>query len=662
MATGYTGADVAIAYRTARDHLDDIVRLAGLVFARSAASDPAAAATLDLELVDLAEIIEARMAACSAPLPLDRLRTAFQLEATEQRCVWLALAYAVSMDVRVASGCADGLSLEVFDRIVYGSPRVRDRFAAELGMHGRLLRYGLLELDERSPGPRFGRIARIPDAIVELAYGSDRLADDVAGFAAFAEPPTDELLVDPEADHAVRRLLRGHVDTSRGPVPILRGPEGAGKRSLLASIAVGLDARALVVDCRALPAEIGALVALQREAILHRAVLVLANGEAVVGRQQLATLVDSLLRTYPGPLAVTAGPELTSSILPARGTMFVELRVPPEADRQRLWSRKVELPPDLAAKAAARYRLTAGQIARAAAVIRTRSGSIDLAAVHEGVRAAMDDRLAGLGTRIVWDQKWEDLVLPDDSLDELRELIARVRHRRLVVDEWGFGKKVAKGLGLAALFSGPPGTGKTMAAGLVANELGLDLYAVDLSRMVSKYIGETEKNLAQVFDAAEAGHAILLFDEADSLFSKRTEVKSSVDRYANLEVNYLLQRMEAFSGIAILTTNFDTAIDDAFRRRLSYRIAFPLPEEDERARLWRAVIPTGALGSAIDFNALASRFAMSGGYIKNAALRAAFLAAAAGTKIEMSHLQRAATSEYAAMGKVMSMRGNGSGL
>jgi SpoVK/Ycf46/Vps4 family AAA+-type ATPase len=277
--------------------------------------------------------------------------------------------------------------------------------------------------------------------------------------------------------------------------------------------------------------------------------------------------------------------------------------------------------------------------------------------VQAGVRSVVDDKLSLLGVRIQWRQRWDDLVLPDDSLDELREMIGRVRHRRQVIDEWGFGDKVGKGLGVAALFSGPPGTGKTMAAGLVAGELGLDLYQVDLSRMVSKFVGETEKNLAQVFDAAETGHAVLLFDEADSLFAKRTEVKSSVDRYANLEVNYLLQRMESFTGITILTTNFDAAIDEAFRRRLAFRIAFPLPEADERRRLWQTVIPARALSDDVDFDDLADRYAMSGGYIKNAALRAAFLAAGDGVSIAMRHLTRAAGAEYASMGKVMTQQG-----
>ena len=188
----------------------------------------------------------------------------------------------------------------------------------------------------------------------------------------------------------------------------------------------------------------------------------------------------------------------------------------------------------------------------------------------------------------------------------------------------------------------------------LADALQLDLYQVDLSKVVSKWVGETEKNLGELFDAAEAGHAILLFDEADSLFAKRTQVQSSNDRYANLEVNYLLQRMEAFAGIVILTTNHDAAIDEAFRRRLSLRVDFPVPEPDERERLWRALLPAeAALGPDIDYPALADRYEMTGGYIKNAALRAAFLAADEDAPIAMRHLDRAARAEYQAMGKVV---------
>jgi SpoVK/Ycf46/Vps4 family AAA+-type ATPase len=273
--------------------------------------------------------------------------------------------------------------------------------------------------------------------------------------------------------------------------------------------------------------------------------------------------------------------------------------------------------------------------------------------VHAGLRGAMEEKLSALGTRVTWSQRFDELVLPADLLDGLREFVARVKHRRQVYEHWGFAKKLAKGLGLSALLSGPPGTGKTMVAGVIAGQLGLDLYQIDVSRLMSKYIGETEKNLAKVFDAAETGHAILLFDEADSLFAQRGEVRSSVDRYANLEVNYLLQRMEHFSGISILTTNLAGSIDPAFRRRLSFSLEFPMPERDEREQLWRRHLPSAAiLEGKIDYRLLADRFEMAGGHIRNAVLRAAFLAADEGRGIGHRHLQRAAELEYQSMGKI----------
>jgi SpoVK/Ycf46/Vps4 family AAA+-type ATPase len=334
-----------------------------------------------------------------------------------------------------------------------------------------------------------------------------------------------------------------------------------------------------------------------------------------------------------------------------------------------LWRRFLppEAPPAVARWAAERYRLTPG-IIRSAATAATRRNEArgglttrgGLAAeltgpdLHDAVRGVLDAKLTTLGTRLAWRQTWDDLVLPDDAVDDIVEFVSRVRHRRLVYETWGMARKVAKGMGLSALFSGPPGTGKTMVAGLIAQELGLDLYQIDLSKVVSKWIGETEKNLGELFDAAEAGHALLLFDEADSLFAKRTQVNTSNDRYANLEVNYLLQRLEAFTGIVILTTNHDTTIDDAFRRRLSLRIEFAMPAPPERERIWRAMLTEGpALAPDLDLASLAHRFEMSGGYIRNAALRAAFLAANDGTPITMPHLLRAARAEYQAMGKVV---------
>jgi SpoVK/Ycf46/Vps4 family AAA+-type ATPase len=228
-----------------------------------------------------------------------------------------------------------------------------------------------------------------------------------------------------------------------------------------------------------------------------------------------------------------------------------------------------------------------------------------------------------------------------------------VRERTRILERWGYARHLGLSRGVSALFSGEPGTGKTMAASVVASELGLELVRIDLSAVVSKYVGETEKNLAKIFDEAQDAHAMLLFDEADSLFGKRTELKSAQDRFANLEVNYILQRMETFDGVSVLTTNAESAIDPALQRRLNFRIRFPEPEVEERARLWKQLLPPAAgLGEA-DFTGLAERFDMTGGYIKNAVVRAAVIAARAGRALAADDLWTGAHHEYVEMGKVM---------
>jgi SpoVK/Ycf46/Vps4 family AAA+-type ATPase len=269
------------------------------------------------------------------------------------------------------------------------------------------------------------------------------------------------------------------------------------------------------------------------------------------------------------------------------------------------------------------------------------------------IRQTRDVRLARYAYRVARLASWSSVVLPPDILDSLRELVARVRHGRQVYETWGMNRTVTTARGLTALFQGPPGTGKTLVAGVVARELGLDLYQVDLSKVMSKWIGETERNLATIFDAAEDGQVVLLFDEADSLFAKRTEVRSSNDRYANLEVNYLLQRLDSFEGIAILTTNSGNTIDQAFKRRLSFRLSFPFPDEETREQLWRAHLPPELpIGGPLTLDTLARKYQLSGGYIRNACLRAAFLAAQEETLLHQHHLERAVALEFAELGKL----------
>jgi SpoVK/Ycf46/Vps4 family AAA+-type ATPase len=249
-----------------------------------------------------------------------------------------------------------------------------------------------------------------------------------------------------------------------------------------------------------------------------------------------------------------------------------------------------------------------------------------------------------MAQRIVPCATWDDLILPDLQKNTLRQLAAQVRHRMKVYETWGFAEKGQRGLGVSALFTGVSGTGKTMAAEVLARELRLDLYRIDLSAVVSKYIGETEKNLKQVFDGAEEGGVLLLFDEADALFGRRSEVRDSHDRYANIEIGYLLQRMEAYQGLAILTTNLRSSMDTAFQRRLRFTVNFLFPDAAHREAIWRKVFPAATPTEGLDAKKLA-QLNVTGGNIRNIALNAAFLAAEAGTPVGMANLVEAARLE-----------------
>jgi ATPases of the AAA+ class len=268
----------------------------------------------------------------------------------------------------------------------------------------------------------------------------------------------------------------------------------------------------------------------------------------------------------------------------------------------------------------------------------------------EACRAQARPRMEDLAQRIEPSASWEDLVLPEMQSQTLKAVIAHVRQRVKVYEGWGFAKKGGRGLGISALFAGPSGTGKTTAAEVMAQELNLDLYRIDLSSVVSKYIGETEKNLRRVFDAAETGGAILLFDEADALFGKRSDVKDSHDRHANIEVSYLLQRMEAYRGLAILTTNLKGALDSAFLRRIRFVVQFPFPDATQRAEIWRRIFPKEMPLEGVDVNKLA-KLSVSGGNIRNIAMNAAFLAADSNEAVTMKHLLNAARSESMKMEK-----------
>ena len=292
------------------------------------------------------------------------------------------------------------------------------------------------------------------------------------------------------------------------------------------------------------------------------------------------------------------------------------------------------------------HRLTFDQMHRVASARDASGGDIDAA-----VRRLASGRLEQLTRRIKPTRGWNDIVLSPDRMQALHGIVDRYRMATTVYDEWGFSAQPSRGL--VALFSGPSGTGKTLAAEIIAGALGLDVFKLDLSSVVSKYIGETEKNLEQIFDAASAANMVLFFDEADSLFGKRSEVKDARDRYANIEVSYLLQRLETYDGLVVMATNFEKNVDEAFLRRIHARVAFTLPGVEERAVIWRQNLPPGAPTDEVDVEWLASTFELSGGMIRNAAVQAAFAAATAGSPITMAAAVQGVASELRKMGRLL---------
>jgi AAA+ superfamily predicted ATPase len=337
---------------------------------------------------------------------------------------------------------------------------------------------------------------------------------------------------------------------------------------------------------------------------------------------------------------------------PAAGAYVVDLRAPDHAERERLWREAVD--PDLAGRLATRFTFTEGQIAEALERARLDAAlserELDGDFVWAAARRQGEHALGHLAALVTPAFTLDDLVLDEETDSKLRELVSHVALQHVVLDAWGFRRRLPRGQGVAALFSGPPGTGKTTAAEAIARELDQDLYRIDLSAVVSKYVGETEKNLAAAFDEAERGSAVLFFDEADALFGKRTEVRDAHDRYANLEVAYLLQRVETFTGLVLLATNRQAAIDEAFLRRLRFVVRFEAPDAALRRRLWERSFPAEARLGALDFEALASA-ELTGGNIQASALAAAYLAAANGGVITREHVEHALAREYDKLGR-----------
>jgi len=551
------------------------------------------------------------------------------------------------------------LTIDLILDIVY-RPRVRElaRAAAlahlDLAPHGRLRRLRYLVVDGVESRTALAQGIRLHPRLTSWLVGQEEIDADLSALARLHQPIDPPGESDPESlATVVAAFQRG------GRLILVEGPPEVGRELLLQFAAARLGRPLLVVGGRGLGPD--RLVSAFREATLQRALLAFRDGAEALEGENLHRLRDCL-QVYGGTVAVIGNGRVAPILSMLRPTTGVAVNVPPHGERVRLWSEHLgeghAIPDDDLRQIAALYNLGTSGIVDASHAAREMAAfaGAPTARVHvaRAVRQLFEADLSTIAARVDVSQRWEDLVVPDDIAESLQAIIDRIRFRGDVLGKWGFARKLGKGLGLTVLFSGEPGTGKSMAAGLIAGALGLDLYVVDLSRVTSKWLGETEKNLARAFDAAEAGHVLLLFDEADSVLGKRsTDMRSANDRYANMETNFILARLEQFNGIAFFTTNLPSAIDPAVSRRMAVHVNFPFPDPQQRADLWRRMIPSEApLEPSVDFAQLAHRYELSGGFIRNIVLRAAYAAARDGTAIGMLHLEHAATMEYRERGSI----------
>ncbi|MFI9173362.1 ATP-binding protein [Streptomyces lincolnensis] len=574
--------------------------------------------------------------------PLDALVTCFGLTPFERDLVLLTAAHELEPTASARCAAASGDPERAYPTFSLALAALDEPHWSALTPVAPLRRWRIVEQTDES-SLTTSRL-RLDERILHFLLGSPYL--DARLHGQLRRTPVPDALT-PSYDLAASRLAEGWTTAMLVEVT---GGDLRSRADIAAAAAArsGLGLYSMSAeDIPTEPVERDRFARLwQREAILLPSALLVEAGE--LERDQRAATEAFL--------AGVAVPAVVSSEDPLRSERSYGARVAvPRLDDEEqlaLWTGEFEdvgLERGELRSLVAQFQLPPHVVRSAAAAVRRRLPDEDeLDAAGLAWRAGLDEARIGmdeLGRRIAPQAGWDDLVLHERQTNVLREIVAHVRQRATVHQEWGFGDTLRRGLGVTAMFAGGSGTGKTLAAEVMAKELGLDLFVIDLSQVVSKYIGETEKNLRRVFDAAERGGALLLFDEADALFGKRSEVKDSHDRYANLEVSYLLMRMEAYRGLAILTTNMKKALDTAFLRRIRFVVDFPFPAEHERAEIWRRVLPPQAPLKDIAPELLA-QLTVAGGSIRNIALSGAFLAAEEGDFLQMRHMLAAARTEY----------------
>ena len=602
--------------------------------------------------------------AAGVALPLDRIARHFGLNRAERLVLVIALApdldaayekvYAYANDDITKRWPTAGLALEVLEE----NPAVRLSLRRIFYQDAPLLRHSLITVGEQGPAGQAlpNRQLSLDPHVAEMLLGYSGLDPRLHGLARLLDVGQRE----GTAGEALAQALKQRPDAR----VYIGGRWQAEKEQAIAQACalLGLNLVSLSAPALARALEPGKLLSLAlRDARLLNAALLLDGYGGQDSEFDLATGAGDLATALEGhPLPVLLCDRAsTPAHLPIDLHLQFDYPMPAFEARQKGWQLAAGLAPDEAMLLAAMYRLgdrevrSTVEMARSLAHLEGRD-SMTLTDLKNAARAQSQPRLTSLAQKITPHFTWDDIVLPEDRLAQLREVSNQVLYQHVVYEDWGLAGKSSLGRGVAALFAGQSGTGKTMAAEVIASDLGLDVYKIDLSGLVSKYIGETEKNLARVFEEAGDTNAILFFDEADAVFGKRSEVRDSHDRYANIEVSYLLQKMEEYDGIVILATNLRANLDDAFLRRMRAIVEFPFPEMEDRLRIWqRTLSPDAPLDADVDLQFMAQQFRIAGGNIRNIVLLAAFLAASEDAPIGMTHLIHGAKREYQKLGRLI---------
>jgi AAA+ superfamily predicted ATPase len=596
---------------------------------------------------DLAKKIEQIKQSVPGIAPIDYLAHLFQLNEFEQQVLLLCIAPELDSDLLYPNGQKDPIVINFSLALaIFPNP---DWQAITAG--GALRKNSLIQLDDHKSITQSRLL--VPESVVHFIIG---LRDEDQELKAYSEEIQNKTVVLDSANSASLNDMANLWQNNLQKHPCLFtiiGEVHELKKDQVLAFAQKLEKRLLILPARFIPhdhSKLRTFVAKwEREIRLHNYLLMVDCDTKIEGAQEQEYFTEHFLNLLNCSVICASDDRRSKSI---KEQFIFEIHKPSAEEQFNWWKKSVPVPESDIRAVISHFDLCFSQIHTIANAYHTLESKDSL---WNMCRKYTRQRMHSLAERIELSEGARNIILPKPQKKSLNSIIAHVMHKSTVYDDWGFTRNSSRGRGLIALFYGASGTGKTTAAEYLATELNLDLYRVDLSNIVSKYIGETEKNLNQIFTAAERTGAILLFDEADALFSKRTQVSGSHDKFANAQVSYLLQRLESFQGLAILTSNLKDSFDTAFIRRLRFVIQFPFPTAIEREKIWRTILPANAPTKNIDFNKLA-RLNTSGGVIRNIMLNACFNAASDNESLQMQHFLDAARIEYAKHDKSLSMQ------